>query len=324
MRSGVVAALLAVCFGASGCAVIMANLNPFGGPPEELEEHIVQGEGSAKILIVDVSGVISSSESEETLGLRHRESSVARIAEELKKAAKDDDVKALLLRINSPGGSVNASDTIYHEVRSFAERRNVPVVADILDVGASGGYYVALSADDIIASPASVTGSVGVIMFGINVHGLMEKIGVTDQTLTAGAHKDIGSPLREMTPEEHRILQSVLDGMRTRFVGLVRERRPGAAGGSFAAATDGRILTADQALSAGLIDGIGYLDDAIADARRRIGVTRARVILYRRPEEFAGTIYSRLPAMPPQVNLVNFDLGALGHTAPQFMYLWAP
>jgi protease-4 len=230
----------------------------------------------------------------------------------------------VVLRINSPGGTVTASDTLYHVVRDFIANKQVPVVAQLMDLGTSGAYYVALSADEIVAQPTTVTGSIGVIMFGVDLTGLLDKVGVKNQTLKAGTHKDIGSPLRPMTPEERQILQSVLDDMRGRFVQLVRERRPQANAEMFAAVTDGRIITAGQALQAGLVDRIGYLDDAISVAKQRAGLTEARVILYRRGNEFSENIYSKAATTPPQVNLINFDLGTLAGRGPAFMYLWEP
>ena len=307
-----------------GCAFVVADLNPFASRPQALEEHVVEGEGRAKILVADVSHVISDEEREGTLGIGKQESVVARVTEELRQAGDDDRVQAVVLRINSPGGTVTASDTLYHVVRDFSAKKQVPIVAQLMDLGTSGAYYVALSTDEIVAQPTTVTGSIGVIMFGVDLAGLLDKVGVKNQTLKAGAHKDIGSPLRPMTPEERQILQSVLDDMRGRFVQLVRERRPQANAEMFAAVTDGRIITAGQALQAGLVDRIGYLDDAISVAKERAGLTEARVILYRRGNEFSENIYSKSGAAPAQVNLINFDLGALAGRGPAFMYLWQP
>lgn len=307
-----------------GCILITGTLNPFSTKPEPLEEHVVSGEGDAKVVLIDVSKTISSQEEEETFGVRHRESTTSRVREELDRAAKDDHVRAVILRINSPGGTVTASDILFHQLREFQRQHAVPIVAQLLDMGTSGAYYTALAADEIVASPTSVTGSVGVVMYNINVSGLMEKIGVANQTIKAGERKDIGSPLRKMTPEEQRILQSVLDQMHERFLTLVRERRSGVTAEAMKTIADGRILTADQALQLGLIDRIGYLQDTIEDAKHRAGVTRARVIMYRRPEEFAENIYSGAPVGPAQMNLVNFDFGGLRSLAPQFMYMWLP
>ena len=308
----------------SGCVFVTGNFNPFATKPGPLEEHVISGEGSAKVLLIDISRTIGSQEEEGTLGVKHRESTTARVREELDQAAKDDHVRAVVLRINSPGGTVTASDIVFHQLMDFKAKRHVPVVAQVLDMATSGAYYVALAADEIVASPMSVTGSVGVVMYNLNLSGLMEKIGVANQTIRAGAHKDIGSPLRKMTPEEERILQEVINQMQDHFLALVRERRAGLTDDAVKTIADGRVLTADQALQLGLIDRIGYLQETIEDAERRAGTTEARVITYRRPDEFAENIYSGAAVAPAQMNLINFDFGGWGHAGPQFLYMWLP
>src|SRR5262249_22801113 len=120
------------------------------------------------------------------------------------------------------------------------------------------------------------------------------------------------------------ILQSVLDQMQDRFMSLVRERRPALSADTARTISDGRILTADQALQAGLVDRIGYLDETLALARQRAGVTAARVIVYRRPDEYAENVYSQTATAPAQLNLFNIDLGGLGRGGPQFLYMWWP
>jgi protease-4 len=303
--------------------LVSGNFNPFSSQPQPLQERVVSGEGRAKIVVVDISRIISSQEEEGPFGISLRPGMTARVREELEQAGDDDNVRAIILRINSPGGTVTASDVIYHELMTFKARNNIPVVAHMLDFGTSGAYYIALAADEIVASPTTVTGSVGVIMAGVNFSGLMDKIGVKNQTFKAGARKDAGSPLRPMTSEDERLLQSVLDDMHQRFLGLVRERRAGMSPQALQTVADGRIFTAPQALAAGLVDRIGYFDDAINLAKRRAGVSDARVVVYRRPSEYAENIYSRAPAAAPQVNLVNLDLGSLSRS-PQFLYMWLP
>ncbi len=307
-----------------GCVLVSANLNPFTTKPQPLEEHVVSGEGDAKVLLIDLAKTISGEEEEEPFGVKRHESTTSRVREELDRAAKDDHVRALVLRINSPGGTVTASDVIFHQLMQFKAAHHVPVLAQLLDMGTSGAYYVALATDEIIASPTTVTGSVGVVMYNVNVTGLMEKVGVRNQTIKAGERKDIGSPLRKMTADEQRILQAVLDQMQERFIGLVRERRTGISPEAVRTIADGRIFTADQALQLGLVDRIGYLQDTIDRATLRAGVARARVIMYRRPEEFAENIYSAARLRPTQMNLVNFDFGALRMFTPQFLYMWLP
>src|SRR2546425_13205852 len=152
-----------------------------------LREKTVQGTAADKILMMDISGVISEKGSSNPLS--ESEDLVARIKEELTLAPEDSHIKALLLRINSPGGTVTASDVIHHEINAFKSKRNIPVVAVIMDIGASGGYYVAVAADQIIAHPTSVTGSVGVIMLRVNAEGLLQKIGVEAGAIKSGAKK---------------------------------------------------------------------------------------------------------------------------------------
>lgn len=311
-----------------GCVLITGEFNPFASKPEPLEEHVVSGHGSAKVLLLDVSRIISGEDEEGAFGIKRRESTTARVRQELEQAGKDDRVRAVVLRINSPGGTVTASDIVFQEIMRFKAERHVPVVAQMLDMATSGGYYVALAADEIVASPTTVTGSVGVVMYGVNLSGLMEKLGVTNQTLKAGERKDIGSPLRRMTPEEQRILQDVLNQMQQRFLGLVQTQRPNLAETAMQTISDGRILSADQALQAGLVDRIGYLDDTLQLAKQRAGVSDARVVLYRRPDDYAENIYStaavRAPLASMQMNLLNVNLSGLGLSTPNFMYMWLP
>ncbi len=321
LRVGLVVSLTSLL---SGCVFITGTLNPFASAPQPLEEHVVSGEGRAKILLVDISRMISNQEDEGALGISRRESLTARIDAELRRAAEDDKVRAVVLRINSPGGTVTASDVIYHQIMAFKAAHYVPVTAQFLDMGTSGAYYIALAADEIVASPTTVTGSVGVVMYGVNVSGLMDKLGVKNQTIKAGAHKDMGSPLRPMTPEDKALLQDVLDGMQQRFLGLVRERRAGLSAEAAQTISDGRILTADQALQLGLVDRIGYLQDTLQDVSERVAAGQARVIMYRRPQEFAENIYSAAPPAPSQLKLIGLDLGGGSQASPQFMYMWRP
>jgi len=233
-------------------------------------------------------------------------------------------VKAIVLRVNSPGGGVTASDDVYGEIVRFKREQKVPVVAAFGDVAASGGYYVACAADRIVAHPTTVTGSIGVIMTSLNLEGLLAKVGVRNQTFKAGEHKDILSPLRGATPEERRIVQSILDELHTRFVSVVRESRAGLDLRRLAELTDGRIFDAQQALQAGLIDQIGDLHAAIDAAKAAAHVDEARVVAYRRPDETRENIYSASRGLPAQVNVLPVDLGALATSGPRFMYLWAP
>jgi protease IV len=289
-----------------------------------LHEETVEGKGKAKILLMDVSGVLSDESASIALTTPPpKVPIVARVREELQKAEEDDDIKALIVRINSPGGTITASDLIYREIVAFKARKKVPVVAVMMDVGASGGYYAALAADTIIALPTTVTGSIGVIMLTLNAQGLMEKIGVAPLAIKSADKKDAGSPFRQLTPEERAIFQSVIDQMYGRFVGLIVEHRkiPEERVRAFA---DGRIYTAEQAKALGLVDSIGYMDEVVASARKAAGLEEAKIVMYHRPREYRSNFYSASPATPGLETSLGSLAGLVGGMGPRFMYLWWP
>ncbi|HKZ06227.1 MAG TPA: signal peptide peptidase SppA [Methylomirabilota bacterium] len=312
---------LALLSAAAGCSVISVDLSPRIRP---LEEETVDGTGSAKVLLLDLSGLLQ--EDTPSLSLTSpppRVPLLARVREELSRAEKDDKVRAVVVRINSPGGTITASDVVYREIREFKARRKIPVVAAMMDVAASGGYYAALAADQIFAHPTTITGSIGVIMITVNAQGLLEKIGVAPLAIKSGSLKDAGSPFRGLTPEERAVFQSVIDDMYGRFVRLVAESRkiPEAQVRGFA---DGRIYTAEQARALGLVDRVGYLDEAVAAARAAAGLTEARVVMYHRPREYRDNIYSGAPPTLGADALVSQMAGLLGGPGARFLYLWWP
>jgi len=305
--------LLVLC----GCSVVSVDLTPRVRP---LRETTVEGKGRDKVLLLDLAGVLAE-EPILTLESRPQVPLLARVREELEKADEDERVRAIVLRINSPGGTVTASDILYHEISRFKARRKVPVIASILDVGASGGYYVALAADRIVAHPTTVTGSIGVLMLTVNSGGLLEKIGVSASYIKSGQYKDMGSPFRSLSPEERAIFQELIDRLYGRFVTLVaRERRLDEA--RVRAFADGRVYTAAEALSLGLVDRIGYLEDAIALARESAGIAEAKVVAYHRPRQYRATIYSA--ADPPPTASGVADLARMVFSGPRFLYLWWP
>lgn len=305
----------------SGCSFISISLVP---SIEPLKETTVSGSGKDKILIIDISGIISEERRRGLAGLSDEPDMVARIKEELRTAARDKHMKAIILRINSPGGTVTASDMIYHEIEQFKEKTDIKVIACIMDLGASGGYYVAVSADKIIAHPTTVTGSIGVIMLNLSVEGLLQKIGVKDASIKTGEYKDMGSPLKTMTEEERKIFQGIMDTMYERFLKVIAENRKELTPEKLRSLADGRIYTAQQALEYGLIDQIGYLDEAILLAKEETGLTRARVVMYHRPGTYKNNIYSQLGGFGT-INLLNIDLKTFVNSGtPSFMYLWAP
>src|SRR5262245_13424844 len=322
-RAALAAASAAVLF-LSGCILYSPIDLGALGSPGPLRENVILGTAGPKIVLVDVSGVISDEPERSTLGISRRQSLVAETKSVLEVAADDDQVAALLLRIDSPGGSVSASDTIYHEILSWKTEHKKPVVAFFNGISTSGAYYLAMASDQIVAHPASVTGSIGVIMPGISIEGLMDKYGVADQTLTSGPYKDAGSILRDMRPEEKKQLQSVIDDLYARFTEVVAAGRPNLDKAKIKTPADGRVYSAQQALAAGLVDQIGYLEDAVADLQKRAGVAQSQVVKYTRGNDTAENVYSRAPDLGLSLQSLELALQALQRNGlnPGFYYLW--
>lgn len=311
--------LLLMMFVTGGCAFVNVPLVP---PPSPLEEQILEGEGNKKILLLDISGSITEQEKSGGLLGRNSASMVSLVHESLQKAEHDDDVSAVVLRINSPGGTVTASDIIYHDVMEFKKRRKIPVIACIMSTGASGGYYVAAAADEIVAHPTSIVGSIGVIMMKFNVEGLMGKIGVEEQTVKSGDKKDIMSPFRKATAEEIKLGQEIIDQLYARFLEVILARN----GNSLKSEelkklSDGRVYTAKQALNSKLVDRIAYLDEVISGLKTKNRMQEMKVVTYYRPGNFKGSIYA---GGEQQVSLIEM-LGSFDPFAgSSFMYLWKP
>jgi protease-4 len=305
----------------SGCSLVTLDFQPKIRP---LEEQTVEGKGTSKILLLDLSGVLSEDVPSFSITTPPpRVPLLARVREELRKAEDDERVKALIVRINSPGGTITASDILYHELLAFKARKKVPLIAVIMDVGASGGYYAALAADTIVVNPTTITGSIGVVMVTVNAQGLLEKIGVAPLAIKSGPMKDAGSPFRSLTEPERAVFQGIIDEMHGRFVGLIAQSRkmPEDRVRGFA---DGRVYTADQALKLGLVDRVGYLEDVVALAKERAGLDEAKVIMYHRPKEYRANIYSLTPPPSTAESTLAQFVAALGGGGPRFLYLWWP
>jgi protease-4 len=199
------------------------------------------------------------------------------IIEELRQYLEDDGVKAIILRIDSPGGGVGPAQEIYREVVKIKEKKKV--VASMGSVAASGGYYIACASDLIVANPGTITGSIGVIMQFSNFEELLKKIGIKGMVLKSGEHKDIGSPFREMTPEEKAIMQEVLNNVHQQFIQAVADGRK-MDRSKVAQIADGRILTGEQAKNLGLVDQMGNLQDTIDIAAKMVGIVGKPSVLY--------------------------------------------
>lgn len=306
------ACVLIILSAVGGCTLLNVSL---GDETQPLTERVLSGEGRDKVLLLDISGFITSEEQSSLLGGKKRPGTLALLREELDRARADKNVKALVLRISSPGGGVTASDMLYHELKMFKQDTGVPVLAHFMDLGASGAYYAALAADRITAQPTSVIGSIGVIMLRVDATGLLEKIGLRAVEISSGDKKGMGSPFRPLSPAERNIFQTMVNSLQTRFVNTVVEGRKL----SLAAAqklADGRIYTSQEAQAAGLIDGIAYLDEAIDQARKAAHLERASVVTYFRPGDYRANLYS--------INLISIDTDGMLRPGIAFLYLWWP
>lgn len=222
-----------------------------------------------RIAVIPIRGIISDSKS---------------VVEQLKKYGKDNRVKAIILRIDSPGGGTAASQEIYREVQRTVSKKKV--VVSMGNVAASGGYYVALAADKIVANPATLTGSIGVILDVPNFKELLKKIGVSRETVKSGPYKDIGSPVREMTPEERRLLQGVIDNVYQQFVAVVVKGRK-LSREQVERIADGRIFTGEQAKRLGLIDELGSFEDAVDLTKKMVGLSGEVKLIYPEKKRFS-------------------------------------
>ncbi|HVP91283.1 MAG TPA: signal peptide peptidase SppA [Terriglobales bacterium] len=308
-------------------ATALAGCSPhihldFLGQEKLAEVVLLPGPESAKVLVVDVEGMISSTGE---AGLLSREkNAVSRVYERLELAARDPRVRAVILRLDTPGGEVTASDILYHEVLRFKEKTRKPVVGLMMGLAASGGYYVASACDFILAHPTTLTGSIGVISIFPNFGELMAKIGVKVNVIKSGEAKDSGGPFRDMTGEEKKLFQAVIDEYYEDFLKAVSAGRGGRiAPAELRTMADGRVYTARQALDLKLVDGLGYFDDAFAKAISLAGIKAARLVAYTYHPLTKTNIYaSRLGDFSPLDAKVLESYLAVLKTG--FYYLWLP
>ncbi len=285
-----VAVVVFVGAAAGGKASLFARLAPGGGrvacgedEMPKMREIWSSGSGEVKAVRIRLDGVIM-------LGEGHfggeSEGSAGTALRAIKRAASDQEVRAILIEIDSPGGGITASDVVYHELRQFrASREDRMVVALLHDMAASGGYYVALAANRIVAHPTTITGSIGVLMKSLNLRDLAGKMGVRDVTIKSGDNKDLLNPLGEMSPDQLAMLQQVVDALHNRFVGLVAENR-NLPEEQVRALADGSIFLADEAREAGLIDEIGYAGDADDALAEMLDTDELRFVRYEEETSF--------------------------------------
>ncbi|MFZ7127307.1 MAG: signal peptide peptidase SppA [Desulfobacterales bacterium] len=306
----------------TGCVAPSVSLFPDRTRP--FQEVTLEGSAREKVLLLVMDGVITDMPRQGLL--RDRPSPVQEVVARLRRAEKDPLIKAVVLKINSPGGTVTGSDILYHELSAYKEKTGVRLVAAMMDVAASGGYYVSLPADRIIAHPTTVTGSVGVLFLRPKVTGLIDKIGVGIEVNKSGENKDMGSPFRAATADEALLFQELTDRMGERFITLLKRHRR-LSEDALQTVRTARVFLAEEAKSLGLVDSVGYLQDAVAEARSLGGLTdSARLIVYRRDEHAEDTIYNTAEARTvgtgPLVNLGPAVPAA--NLLPGFYYLWLP
>lgn len=333
-RLSVVSGLVLAASLAGGCLPNRVVLDLAGSDGKLAEREVMSDAGGgSKIAMIDVDGLLSHAPGPAIIA--GSGNTVDELVSRLDKAEKDTSVRAVILRINSPGGTVAASDTMYREIMGFRERSRKPVVVSMAEIATSGGYYIALAADRIIAQPSSITGSIGVLIQTVNFSKGMAMIGIEGRAVTSGANKDLANPLAPVREEQYRVLQGTVDEFYGAFRALVAERRTGIDAARLDEIADGRVFTGMTALREGLVDANGGLREAFAEAKSLAGVERARLVKYH--------IEGRVPASPyatasapdhspaaagvgagTQVNLVQVNIDRAMLPSAGFYYLWTP
>ncbi len=319
----ILAAGMIACF-ASSC--MMVNLKSLTTKPE-LVETVVEKDPhwltDGKVLLVDIGGLITEERGGGLFSLSGVCCTPDYVKSVLNRARQDSRIRAVILRIDSPGGTVGASELIAREVRLFRTETNIPVYAQITGLGCSGGYYVAAAADRIHIQKSSITGSIGVIASLPNFRKLADKIGYEQTVVKSGVMKDIGSALRAMTPEEGAVFQALIDSSYHQFLMWIVENRPQLESiEHLKPIADGRIYTADQALAHRLVDRVAFLDETISAVKQAAHLTRADVIVYGYDEPGDPNIYTRASAAASGLRLFNAEL-PLPAARPGLYYLWS-
>lgn len=289
---------------------------------------------SDEILLLPLSGLVS--EGDLSTGIGGDTGMLVELKDRLDAARRNPRIKAVVLRIDSPGGTVTAADLIHREILKFKHDTHLPVIAMMQDTAASGGIYIAMAADEIYALPTTITGSIGVIAMYPDLSVLLNKVGVSINVIKAGKLKDEGSPWRPMTEDERKVMQNIVDQYNNRFREVIFESRQdkGLTREGLAEVADGRVLTPQQAVDAKLIDGIKYQDEVIQRAKELAKLYDAAVVSYEYPYHYRGNIFADSSAPKPQAgtqgpitfNLFSLQGGALAKEmfGARFLYLWMP
>ncbi len=286
------------------------------------ETVIREGAYDERIALFNVRGVIMNMEESYFSVPQYNHQ---RILESLETVKNDETIKGIILRVDSPGGGVYESAQLSDKIREVKAARDIPIYVVMESMAASGGYYISAYADKIYATNETITGSIGVIMSGMNYAGLLEKMGVEDMTIKSGDMKDVGSSTREITQKDLDVLQGLVDSMYERFVDVVSEGRELDRDYVYEIA-DGRIYDGAQAKDNGLVDDIGYYEEALEDFEVEYGLENAQIITYDQVELdmfsqwFMKT--SKIVNLGQEINVGNIELPATWKEKSGFMYMY--
>lgn len=282
--------------------------------------------GRWKVAIIDLSGLIADVRRPGLLS--SGSNMVDEVLAQFRLAEDDSDIKAVVLRVNSPGGTVVASDVLFSEIRLFQERTGKPVVASLGEIATSGGYYVALACAEIVAQESGITGSIGVILPTLNLSEGLARLGITSRAVVSGPNKALADPLSPPSEAHFAILQEMVDGMYAGFVARVHERRPALRHDISTLALDGRVMTGAQARDWGLVDSTGGVREAFARAKTLANLQTATLVKFHdaaRPAQSAYASSASDPALATRPDFsLSLDLPGLGELQGGAYYLWSP
>lgn len=275
-----------------------------------------------KVALVDVDGLLVNENQTGLMSIGSNPIDLFRA--KLDFAASRKDIAAVVLRIHSPGGGVTACDIMHRDLQRFRAVTGRPVVACLMDVAAGGAYHLATAADEIVAHPTTVTGGLGVILNLYNLEDMLAQFNIVGVSIKAGSQVDIGSPLRMIPTQSRELLQKMADGFQERFRDSIIQARGAVLTGQ-EDFWDGRILSSQEALAYGLIDSIGYLDDALQSAAWQAGVNPGNVVMLQPCRQRVQSIYTVMPNRPIQGDLMPIDIPGLNRAKlPTFLYMWQP
>jgi protease-4 len=278
---------------------------------------------ASRVALLDVDGLLLN---QNLSGLYSvGENPVAAFREKLEAAARDPRVRAIVVRINSPGGGVTASDIMAEELRRFRATTRKPAVACLMDLATGGAYYLAVGCDRVVAHPTTIAGAVGSLINHYNLEDAMAQLNIRYNPVKAGEKVDMGSVTAPLPDETKRLLQEMADGFRDRFVARVAQGRPTMTAADRQAIQDGRVVPAAKALALHMVDRLGYVDDAIAEAEKLASMPGAEVVIFQRSGYPVHSIYAIVPNTPVQGDLIPISYPGLERSKlPTFLYLWQP